>query len=184
VFSQNSDRWRCRKKIRGNAWGNSRQDSARLRKQHSSQRTELHFTTSARPRAPRNTVLSCLGLAIRPRDAGPCRPNISSMSAQCVITPTQNPGRALAGLLSRAGRLSCHVTQPQPSCYLEKLSRRSRFQRCWGSPVLHPGLRVVETARSTCISISPVLGIWGIETWISRALIPNKGTARVNIKQR
>jgi hypothetical protein len=38
--------------------------------------------------------------------------------------------------------LSCHVTRRTPSCYLEKLSRPSRFQRCWGSPVPHPGLPV------------------------------------------
>ena len=30
----------------------------------------------------------------------------------------------------------------------------------------------------------PVLGIWGLETWISRHLIGNKGTARVTIERR
>jgi hypothetical protein len=28
----------------------------------------------------------------------------------------------------------------------------------------------------------PVLGIWGLETWISKYLIPNKGTARIEIE--
>jgi hypothetical protein len=30
----------------------------------------------------------------------------------------------------------------------------------------------------------PVLGIWGLETWISKNLIPNKGTARIYIERR
>ena len=30
----------------------------------------------------------------------------------------------------------------------------------------------------------PVLGIWGIETWISKFLVPSMGTARVTIRKR
>jgi hypothetical protein len=30
----------------------------------------------------------------------------------------------------------------------------------------------------------PVLGIWGTETWISKWLIPNRGTARIDIDRR